>query len=98
MTRSEIIARIQARAEDIRALGAGAVYLFGSAARDEMGEGSDIDIFIDRQPGFDFSFRHLTGLQLLLEEDLRHRVDLTTRGGIHPRLKSRIETSAVRVL
>lgn len=97
MTRQEIIARLQARAEDIRALGADALFLFGSAARDEMRADSDIDLFIDRRPGFDFRFTHLTDLQSLLEQELERPVDLATRGGLHPRLKGRIERSAVRV-
>jgi predicted nucleotidyltransferase len=46
MTRDEVIARIRSRAPDIRALGARALFLFGSAARDELREDSDIDVFI----------------------------------------------------
>jgi Nucleotidyltransferase domain len=50
MTRDEIIGRIRSRAGEIRALGASALFLFGSAARDELREDSDIDVFIDREP------------------------------------------------
>ena len=97
MTRDEVIARLQARADEIRALGADALFLFGSAARNELREDSDIDVFIDRRPGFDFRFTHLTDLQSLLEEELARPVDLATRGGLHPRLKERIERAAIRV-
>jgi predicted nucleotidyltransferase len=97
MTREEIIARLQARAQEIRALGAEALFRFGSAARDELREDSDIDLFIDRRPDFDFRFTHLSDLQSLLEDELERSVDLATRGGLHPRLKERIERSAVRV-
>jgi len=39
----------------------------------------------------------LTDLQSLLEEELERPVDLATRTGLHPRLRERIERSAVRV-
>ena len=97
MTRDEVIARIRLRAPDIRALGARALFLFGSAARDELREDSDIDVFIDRDPQARFTFVELTNLLLLLEEEFGRKIDLTTRGGLHPRLKERIEASAVRV-
>ena len=98
MTRDEIIARIRSRAGDIKALGASALFLFGSAARDELRDDSDIDVFIDREPGAKFTFVELTDLLFLLEEEFGREVDLTTRGGLHPRLRDRIEASAVRVL
>jgi uncharacterized protein len=98
MTRDEVIARIRSRADDIRSLGAGAVFLFGSAARDEMREDSDIDVFIDREPGARFTYVELTNLLFLLEEEFGRKIDLTTRGGLRPRSRARIEASAVRVL
>ena len=98
MTRDEVIDRIQSRAADIRALGASALFLFGSAARNELREDSDIDVFIDREPGARFTFVELTNLLFLLEEEFGRQIDLTTRGGLHPRARNRIESSAVRVL
>jgi predicted nucleotidyltransferase len=98
MTRDEIIARIRARADDIRALGASGVFLFGSAARDELRDDSDIDVFIDREPGAKFTFVELTDLQFLLEDEFGREIDLTTRGGLHPRLREKIEASAIQVL
>ena len=98
MTRDEIMARIRSRAGDIKALGASALFLFGSAARDELRDDSDIDVFIDREPGARFTFVELTDLLFLLEEEFGREVDLTTRGGLHPRLRDRIEASAARVL
>jgi uncharacterized protein len=98
MSRDEVINRIQARSEEIRALGASALYLFGSAARDELREDSDIDVFIDRRPGFTFTFVELMDLQDLLQTEFGRDVDVLTRSSIHPLLKSDIEASAVRVL
>lgn len=98
MTRDEVLARIRARGPEILALGAEAVYLFGSAARDELRDESDIDVFIDKRPGFHFTYVELTDLQFLLEKEFGREVDLTTRSALHPRSRARIEGSAVRVL
>jgi len=59
-----------------RALGASALYLFGSGARDELGDHSDIDLFIDRTPEFDYRFTHLIGLETQLKGVLDRPVDV----------------------
>jgi hypothetical protein len=98
MSREEVIAKIRRNADAIRALGAGSLYLYGSHARDEAGAGSDIDVFIDRDPAKRFGFIELTELEFLLREILGADVDLSTRTGLHPALSREIEKSAVKVL
>lgn len=98
MTRSEAIAALKASSEQIRKLGATGLYLYGSAARDELSPDSDIDLFIDYDPSSDFSFVELVRLQKLIGERLAREIDLTTRNGLHPLLKAEIERSSVRVL
>lgn len=98
MRREEVIARIQANAEAIRALGAEGLYLYGSTARDAAGSDSDVDIFVDRNPGRRFGFIEFTELEFLLRDLLGVEVDLSTRTGLHPALSEVIEESAVRVL
>lgn len=97
MRRSETISVLKSHAEEIRALGATGLYLFGSAARDEMTERSDVDLFIDFDPASDFSFVELVRLKSLIEGQLKRDVDLTTRGGLHPKLKDEIERSSIKV-
>lgn len=97
-TRAETIAAIERNADAIRRLGATALYLFGSAARDEMTADSDVDVFIDYVPDGSFTFVELIDLGELLEDSLGREVDVTTRDGLHPRIKSRIEQSSLRVL
>lgn len=98
MTRSEAIAALKASSEKIRKLGATGLYIYGSAARDELSPESDIDIFIDYDPKSKFSFVELVRLQKLICETLAREIDLTTRDGLHPLLKTEIEYSSIRVL
>lgn len=64
-------------------------YLFGSYARGEADEASDIDLMVelDDQVGL-YKF---VGIQMKLEELLQKKVDLITTRGISPRLKPYIE-------
>ncbi len=50
MTRETIIETLKAREAELRRLGVRHIALFGSAARGEAGEASDIDILVDLQP------------------------------------------------
>jgi uncharacterized protein len=98
MRREEIISRIRANADAIRALGADGVYLYGSFAHDAAGPESDVDIFIDRDPSRRFGFIELTELEFLLRDVLGVDVDLSTRTGLLPALSEAIEKDAIRVL
>jgi hypothetical protein len=98
MSRADIIARIRQNADAIRALGAGSLYLYGSHARDEARPGSDVDVFIERDPSKRFGFIELTELEFLLRRILGVEVDLATRSALHPAIGGTIEKDAVKVL
>ncbi len=97
MMRAQTIARLRAHSDALRARGATALYLFGSTARDEAHDGSDIDIFIDYDRSRKFSLLDLAGLKNFLEDELATKVDVATRDSLHPLLRDGIETSAIRV-
>lgn len=97
MSRKEIIARLQRDADAIREMGATALYLFGSAGRDEARKDSDLDLFIDYDPARRFSLIDLVGIKQFLEERMATEIDITTRDSLHPLLKDEIEQSSVRV-
>lgn len=69
--------------------------LFGSAARDEMHEGSDVDVLVefDGPPTFD----GYMDLKLFLEELLGTKVDLVTDSGLKPRARPHVERDLIRV-
>jgi uncharacterized protein len=71
--------------------------LFGSAARNEADEQSDVDLFVDYDPER-FSFVELIQLRRRLSDILGRRADLTTREGLHPLLRPTIEAEAIKVL
>jgi predicted nucleotidyltransferase len=73
--------------------GARNVRVFGSVARGEADEQSDIDFLVELEPGrtlFD-----LGGLQYDLEQLLRCRVDVVTERGLKSRVQERVLREAV---
>lgn len=97
MNRQEAISSLGRHADAVKSMGATALYLYGSTVREESHAASDLDLFIDYDPASRFNAFHLVGIKQLLEDELHIPVDLTTRDGLHPRLRRRIEQSAVRI-
>jgi predicted nucleotidyltransferase len=83
----EAILRIAAK------YGAHNVRVFGSTARGEASDGSDVDILVDLAD--DRSLLDQVGLQQELEEVLGRKVDVVVEGGISPYLEKRILAEAV---
>jgi predicted nucleotidyltransferase len=97
MRREEAIQRLRANTDRLSEAGIRVLYLFGSTARDQAGKDSDIDLFVD--PDYDrLGFVELIRTEAFLFESLGRRVELTTRDGLHPLLRSDIEREAIRVI
>jgi len=83
---------LQSKRAEILALaakhGASNVRLFGSVARGEDHEGSDVDFLVDMQESR--SLFDLIGLQQDIEKAIGRRVDVLTPNGINRYLKDRI--------
>lgn len=75
--------------------GATDVRLFGSVARGEANEGSDIDLLVRMEPGR--SLFDLGALVVDLEELLGCRVDVVTERGLRPRMREHVLRDAVPV-
>jgi uncharacterized protein len=97
MSRTEALTALGRYAESVKEMGATALYLYGSTARDEAGVTGDLDLFIDYDRRGRFNALDLVGIKIFLEESLHLPVDLTTRDSIHPRLRDDIVHSAIRI-
>ena len=60
--------------------------VFGSVARREDGEGSDLDLLVDPMP--ESTWHDQWALQHELETLLGVKVDLVTEGGLRPRIRT----------
>ena len=96
MTKREIIDKLAPHMVELRQMGVSSLALFGSAARDESGTGSDLDLLIE----FDrtISLFHFLKVQHRLEEILEiPKVDLVERGALHSALRDHILAEAIDV-
>jgi predicted nucleotidyltransferase len=75
--------------------GARNVRIFGSVARGESDEASDLDLLVEMEPGR--SLLDLGGLQYELERLLGRRVDIVTERGLKRRIRDRVLREAVAV-
>jgi hypothetical protein len=75
--------------------GARNVRIFGSVARGEADEASDIDFLVEMEPGR--SLLDLGGLQVELEALLGRPVDVVTVRGLKARIRSTVLREAVLV-
>ena len=91
-TREQILATIDAHADELRRLGARSLALFGSVARGEGSDSSDIDLLVDLHPK---TFDAYMDVKLFLERILGHNIDLVLADAIKPRLRSAILAEAV---
>jgi len=96
MKREVAIATLKAHEAELRQLGIQRLYLFGSTARDEAHEGSDVDLFFDYQKGT-LGLFELMEVKEKTTDILGRQADIMTRGSLHPVLKKKIEESAVLV-
>ena len=72
--------------------GARNVRLFGSVARGENHESSDVDFLVDMEAGR--SLLDLIGLGQDLEALLHRKIEVLTDASVHPALRDRILTEA----
>lgn len=96
MKRDEVLRILREHRDELREMRIASLALFGSTARDEAGDCSDIDLLVE----FDgrITLFHIFHTQHHLERILNvSHVDLVQRGAVHPALKERILHEAVYV-
>jgi predicted nucleotidyltransferase len=96
MERTKAIAMLKMHEAELKRLGVTHLYLFGSTARGEARDDSDVDLFFDHVRG-ELSLYRLMDIKELVHSILGRPTDVMTRSSLHPALRSEIEASAVRV-
>lgn len=96
LTRAWVEDRLRAEEGAMRDLGIVGLSLFGSTAREEAGENSDIDVLVDYDPT-QFDLTDLYDVRLELEARIGAPVHVTVREKLRPEFRSRIEAEAVRL-
>jgi predicted nucleotidyltransferase len=93
MKRDEIIATLREYEPELRAAGVTRLALFGSVARNEAQEGSDIDLLAAFDAGREFS---LLGIENRLADLIGRPVDLVEEGTLRPRVEETVNREIVR--
>lgn len=96
MDREAAIARLKAHETELRGLGVLRLYLFGSTARGESGEDSDVDLFFDYERG-KLGLYELMDVKDAAARILGRKADIMTRDSLHRTLRRTIESEAVQV-
>ena len=96
MKRAEAIARLREHQSELQRLGIQHLYLFGSTARDEARDESDVDLFFDYEKGR-FGLFELMDVKEATTRILGRKADIMTRDSIHKLLRQQIEAVAVPV-
>jgi len=95
MSCDDVVRRIREGPKRVAAFGVASLHLFGSVARDEAGEMSDVDLLV----AFDgpATFDQYMDFKLYLEDLLGKRVDLVTDRGLRDEIRPHLERDLLRV-
>src|SRR5258708_33361482 len=98
MRRNEIIAKLKEAELALRARGVGALYLFGSYARDEARPDSDLDVFVDPVSDERFGFLNYMDAFEAIRTAVGGEVEdgYSTRDGLSRHVRPTVEQEAGR--
>jgi predicted nucleotidyltransferase len=96
MERGEAIAKLKQHETELKRLGVDHLYLFGSTARGEARDDSDVDLFFDHPEG-SLGLFDLMDVKDAAARILGRKADIMTRRSLHSVLRDRIEASALQV-
>jgi len=75
-----------------------ALYLFGSYARDEAGEDSDLDVFVDPGTQQFYQLEHFVGAYEVIQSVLPGQdIGYGTRNGLSRYIRPAVEQEAIRI-
>jgi len=96
MRRDDVLRILAANKGDYVEFGVRSLSIFGSVAREEAGDNSDVDILVDYEPEVQLSYFRVFALRERLEELLGTEVDLVTMGGLRKELREDVLAEAIR--
>ncbi len=96
--RDALLAHLRSHAGEVRQLGVVSLAIFGSRARGDQHEDSDLDILIDYDAERPFTLYDLVRVERLLERITGLDVHVSTRDGFRPQGLQRVLKDAVSVL
>lgn len=97
MKREVALARLRPLEQRLRQRGVSALYLFGSVARDEATETSDVDLAFDLPPGSTFDLFDQAGVHMALRQALGTEVELISHRAMPAAFKARVAPEMIRV-
>ena len=97
MTRDEIIAKLKDTAPALRAEGVTRLAIFGSRARGDAREDSDLDVLIEVDPDATFSLLDLVSVQHIIKDATGLETQAEMRRSIEPRFANRIADDLIEV-
>lgn len=99
MNRENIILELRSLEKKLLLDGVEHLYLFGSVARNEETDQSDIDIAFDVQPEFELKFSLIdqSRLQRELSAALKRRVDFVERAHLYPSINASAAQDMIQI-
>jgi hypothetical protein len=95
MTRRQVIDILSQHLETIKRFDVRSIGLFGSVARDDAADSSDVDVLVEFEGPA--TFDAYMNLKFFLEDLLKTRVDLVTRRALKPYAKASVERDFILV-
>jgi len=96
MNLETVLAALRVHEAELKELGVEHLFLFGSVARDEADDESDVDLFFDHPPG-SIGLFELMDVKAAAARILGRKTDIMTRRSLHRLLRPAIESAARQV-
>ncbi len=96
MNRRDVLDKVRLVAPELKRLGLGKLYLFGSVARGEQ-HTNDIDLLYEAENDDTLDFFDLLDATERLQQLLGRPVDLVDRKLLHRRIRPRVEAELVEI-
>ena len=95
MRRDSLLAFLKTNLGKIQGYGVTSLAIFGSVARDESTEQSDVDLLVEFEGAV--TFDRYMDLKFFLEDSLGCSVDVVSKKMLKPQIRDRVEAEAVYV-